>query len=91
MGSLFGWAVAMFAVIWIALAIRGISRQSKRGQRFNWLVWVGGFFVVLGAARILWGSTIFTWDGEASTFNRVASGVRQRGGYVTKWPSHCAA
>jgi len=50
MGSLFGWTVALFAVIWIALAIRGISRQSKRGERFNWLVWVGGFFVVLGAA-----------------------------------------
>jgi hypothetical protein len=50
MGSLFGWTVAVFAVIWIALAIRGISRQSKRGERFNWLVWIGGFLVVLGAA-----------------------------------------
>src|ERR1700680_4673212 len=52
MGSLFGWSVAAFAVIWIALAIRGISRQSKRGERFNWLVWVGGVFIVLGAAGV---------------------------------------
>jgi hypothetical protein len=36
MGSLFGLTVAVFAVVWIALAIRGISRQSKRGERFNW-------------------------------------------------------
>jgi hypothetical protein len=50
MGSLFGWTVPVFAVIWIALAIRRISRQSKRGERFNWLVWVSGFFIVLGAA-----------------------------------------
>jgi hypothetical protein len=50
MGSLFGWTIAVFAVIWIALAIRRISRQSKQGQRFNWLVWIGGVFVVLGAA-----------------------------------------
>lgn len=50
MGSLFGWMVAVFAIIWTVLAIRGISRESKRGGRFNWLVWVGGFFVVLGAA-----------------------------------------
>jgi hypothetical protein len=49
MGSLFGWTVAVFAVIWTVLAIRGISRQSKRGERFDWLVWVGGFLVVLGA------------------------------------------
>jgi hypothetical protein len=49
MGSLFGWMVAVFAVIWIALAIRSVSRQSKRGERFNWLVWLSGFFVVLGA------------------------------------------
>jgi hypothetical protein len=50
MGSLFGSTVAVFAVIWIALAILGIFRESKRGERFNWLVWLGGFFVVLGAA-----------------------------------------
>ena len=50
MGSLFGWTVAVFAVIWVTLAIRGISRQSKRGERLDRLVWVGGFFVVLGAA-----------------------------------------
>jgi len=50
MGSPFGWTVAGFAVVWIALAIRRISNQTKRGERFNWLVWLGGFFVVLGAA-----------------------------------------
>jgi len=50
MSSLFGWIMTVFAVTWIALAIRGISRQSRRGERFNGLVWVGGFLVVLGAA-----------------------------------------
>jgi hypothetical protein len=89
MGSLFGWTVAVFAVVWIALAIRRISRQSKRSERFNWLVWIGGFFVVLGAAGFF-GAALSSFGMVKLPF-RVASGVRERGGYVTKWPSHCAA
>jgi len=50
MGSLFGWIVAAFAATWMALAIGCFSRQSKRGDPFNWIVWLGGLFVVLGAA-----------------------------------------
>jgi hypothetical protein len=49
MSSAFGWSVALFAVVWMALAIRGIFHQYSRGERLNWLVWLAGLFVVLGA------------------------------------------
>lgn len=49
MGSPFGWVVAVFAVIWIALAVREVFRQSRAGKRLRWLVLFGGFLLVTGA------------------------------------------
>lgn len=50
MNSLFGWSVALFAIVWVGLALRGIAKQHRRGERLNWIVWVAGLLVVLGAA-----------------------------------------
>lgn len=49
MGSVFGWSVALFAVLWIGLAVLGLFQQYRRGESLNWLVWLGGFLVLLGA------------------------------------------
>jgi len=50
MGSAFGWTVAVFAIVWVALAIGGIFRQYKRGEHSIWIVWIAGFFLVVGAS-----------------------------------------
>jgi hypothetical protein len=45
----FGWFLAAFAVVWVFGAIVGISKEYRRGTRLNWIVWVAGFLIVLGA------------------------------------------
>jgi hypothetical protein len=49
MRSLFDWLLVLFSVIWVSLAIRGLTKEGRYEQRFHWIVWAAGFLIVSGA------------------------------------------
>ena len=49
MGSAFGWVIAVFGVVWLGTVIRGMTKGYGSGQRSNWVTWVAGALVGLGA------------------------------------------
>jgi hypothetical protein len=85
MGSLFGLLLAVFAVVWLFLVVRGAAREFKRVRRSQWLVALmyflilagaGGFFAqMLSAVGLLKVSTSREWPaGYVSGIARTADG-----------------
>jgi bacteriorhodopsin len=49
MGSAFGWVIAIFAVVWLFLAGRGITGEIQRTQQTKWIMGLMGLLVLVGA------------------------------------------
>jgi hypothetical protein len=48
--SLFGVVLAIFAVVWLSLAARGLARELNTDGPANWVVGLMGLLVIVGAA-----------------------------------------